>query len=98
MPESPGKKEDLDFLDGDAGWLQHSTVSHRIDEKSGRFWVVMVFTDPADSVRKLVRPITDYPTRERAEWHANLLQRQISADPRDPRPKNSSDADDLFSN
>ncbi|MBC6995108.1 hypothetical protein QWY85_05260 [Neolewinella lacunae] len=98
MPEVPGKKEDLTFLAQEADWLRNSIVTHRIDEKSGRFWVVMLYTDPADALRKLVRPITDYPTRERAEWHANLLQRQISADPRDPRPKNSSDADDLFSN
>ncbi|MEL7159941.1 MAG: hypothetical protein AAFN92_04225 [Bacteroidota bacterium] len=98
MPDDPGKKDDLRFLGDEADWLRTSIVTHRIEEKSGRFWIVMVFTDKADPLRKLVRPITDYPTRQRAEWHANLLQRQISADPRDPRPKQDPNADDIRSN
>lgn len=90
--------DDLSFLHEDADWLQTSIVSHRIEEKSGRWWVVMVFTDRDDPLRKLVRPITDYPTRQRAAWHANILQRQISADPRDPRPKQNPHADDIHPN
>ena len=98
MADGPGKKKDLNFIEGNADWLKTSIVSHRIDEKSGRFWVVMVFTDRNDPLRKLIRPITDYSTKQRAEWHANILQRQISADPRDPRPKQLPNADDIFPN
>lgn len=49
-------------------------------------------------MKKLVRPINDYHSRQKAEWHANILQRQISADPRDPRPKEEPNADDIRRN
>lgn len=87
MPDDSGHKDDLKFLGAEAGWLKTCIVSHRIREEKGRYWIDMIFTDRDDPLRKLVRPISDHPSRERAEWQANLLQRQISADPRDPRAK-----------
>lgn len=98
MPDDTGNKKDLDFLSKDVDWLKSCIVSHEIKEEKGRFWVVMIFTDANDPLRKLIRPINDYPSRAKAEWHANILQRQISADPRDPRPKQNNNADDIRRN
>jgi hypothetical protein len=98
MPEQPGKEEELNFLSQETDWLKTAVVSHRIREERGRFWIDMIFSDAEQPLRKLIRPINHYSTREKAEWHANILQRQISADPRDPRPKKDNDADHLFSN
>jgi hypothetical protein len=91
-------EHELDFLHGDAGWLRHCRVTHRIREERGRYWVDMIFTDRDDPMRKLVRPISDHMTRERAEWQANILRRQVSGDARDPRPKPTPDADDIRRN
>lgn len=98
MAEDPGKKEDLNFLHKDADWLKSCVVTHEIKEEKGRYWVNMIFTDANDPLKKLVRPISDHPSRAVAERHADILQRQISADPRDPRPKQKPDADDIRRN
>ena len=98
MPEDPGKKEDLNFLQNDTSWLKRSIVSHEIQERNGRFWVVMIFTDEQDPLKKLIRPISDHPSLAVAERHADILQRQISADPRDPRPKKSNDDNNIRRN
>ncbi|MEQ8704424.1 MAG: hypothetical protein RIC19_10915 [Phaeodactylibacter sp.] len=98
MSDKTGDQKDLGFLGEQAGWLKKCLVTHKIKEEKGRFWVVMVFTDRDDPLKKLVRPINDYPSRQKAEWHANIFQRQISADPRDPRPKEQPDANDIRRN
>lgn len=98
MANDPGKKEDLNFLSKDADWLKDSIVSHRIREEKGRFWVDMIFTDAEDPLRVLIKPIDHYHSRNKAAVHANILQRQISADPRDPRPKQPPNADDIRAN
>ncbi|MEM9930207.1 MAG: hypothetical protein AAF840_10340 [Bacteroidota bacterium] len=98
MPDQPGQSDDLNEVFKDAEWLKKCVVSHRIREEKGRFWVEMIFTDRHDPLRKLIRPISDHPSRAVAERHADILQRQISADPRDPRPKDKGDADHIFPN
>lgn len=98
MADETGNRKDTDFLGKQAGWLKDCVVTHKIKEEKGRYWVVMVFTDRNDPMKKLIRPINDYPSRQKAEWHANILQRQISADPRDPRPKEEPNADDIRRN
>jgi len=98
VADETGNPKDLDFLGKQADWLKNCIVSHKIKEEKGRYWVVMIFTDRDDSLKKLSRPINHYPSRQKAEWHANILQRQISADPRDPRPKQPPNADDIRSN
>lgn len=91
-------EDELGFLDDDTDWLKNAVVTHRIREEKGRYWIDMIFTDETTPLRKLIRPINHYATRRKAEWHANILQRQISADPRDPRPKPDTDADDIRRN
>lgn len=98
MINENGDRRDLEFLGQDAAWLKSCLVSHEIKVEKGRFWVVMVFTDRQDPMRKLIRPINDYDSRQKAEWHANILQRQISGDHRDPRPKQQPNADDIRRN
>ena len=91
-------EEWLDFLEGDTGWLKRAIVSHRIREEKGRYWVDLIFTDQENPLRKLRRPIDHYPSRQKAEWHANILKRQVGGDLRDPRPKPDNDADNIRSN
>jgi hypothetical protein len=92
------RHDELNFLGKNADWLRHSRVTHRVREERGRFYIDMIFTDRDEPLRKLVRTISDHPTRARAEWQANILQRQISGDARDPRPKPTDDADDIRRN
>ncbi|MEL6358730.1 MAG: hypothetical protein AAFQ01_02205 [Bacteroidota bacterium] len=98
MAEKPGSNKDLDFLSADPNWLKTCLVSHKIRSEKGRFWIDMIYTDPKDPLRKLVRTISDHPSLALAQRHADILQRQISADPRDPRKLDNKDADDIQRN
>ena len=97
MMDEPGDRTDLNFIDrGD--WLASSLVTTRVHEERGRWWVSLIYTAKDDALRKLVRTIDHYSTRRRAELAADILRRQIGADPRDPRPKQAPDADDIHPN
>ncbi|MEM8585672.1 MAG: hypothetical protein AAGF87_15440 [Bacteroidota bacterium] len=98
MAEKPGSDKDLDFLSADPSWLKTCLVSHKIRAEKGRFWIDMIYTDQKDPMRKLIRTISDHPTLTLAQRHADILQRQISADPRDPRKLDNKDADDIQRN
>lgn len=98
MPDRLGSGDELNFFGADADWLRGSHVTSHVREERGRFWVDLLFTDRDEPKRKLVRRIDHYATRAKAEWHANILLRQVRADPRDDRPQNPNDAHDLRSN
>ncbi|MEM6394887.1 MAG: hypothetical protein AAF741_00970 [Bacteroidota bacterium] len=98
MEEKAGNEKDLNFLSADPNWLKTCVVSHRIRQEKGRFWIDMIYTDQNDPMRKLVRTISDHPSLALAQRHADILQRQISADPRDPRKLDQGHADDIQHN
>ncbi len=67
-------------------WLKDAIVSTRVTPLDGRCLVELVFTDPQDPLHFLVRVIDTYCSRTKAEHCADIMRRQIGADPRDPRP------------
>lgn len=76
-------------LDGEHAWLNDCVVEYRIHEAKGRWHVSMVFINSEDHNQLLIRPIDDYPTKQKAELFAGIFQRQISRDPRGtPKLKN----------
>ena len=69
-------------LEGDYAWLNDSVVEHRIHEANGRWYVTMVFINSEDPNQLLLRPIDNYPSKQKAELFAGIFQRQIRRDPR----------------
>lgn len=98
MPDRLGSDDELGFINEDSGWLRDSYVTSHVREESGRYWVDLLFTDRSAPARKLLRPIDHYATRTQAAWYANILLRQVRADPRDDRPQIPDDDHDLRRN
>lgn len=78
MPFDPDEYD----LNGDYAWLRDCVVEHRVTEQKGRWLVTIVFIHREDPNQVLLRPIDDYPTKQKAELFAGIFQRQIRRDPR----------------
>ncbi len=63
-------------------WLLTAVVLFHIKARLGRYWVSMVYVDSNDPFRFIVRVIDHYPSRQKAEQYARILQRGIRRDPR----------------
>ena len=79
--ESCGNRDDLELLVDDK-WMQETEVKYLIQERVGRWHVMMLFISIDEPLKLILRNIDHYHSYERAERFAQIFQRGIRKDAR----------------
>lgn len=76
-----GDRSDLQLLQEDK-WLMNTEVQYWLREQGSRWLLTMIYIDIFNPLRFICRRIDQYPSRQKAETFARILQRAIRKDAR----------------
>lgn len=72
---------DLAFLQQDS-WLEKGAVCLNIEQRFGRYWVILVYVENHQPFRFRLRYIADYATELKARRSGEFFLRGVRRDPR----------------